>query len=115
MNRPSAFLLFFCIAFFVTSCSRKTVPKQTASITVLSSNTKISSNDSTTAIKKPAIKRIAIVTPKVIVVNDVVAKKSVDGRLYYDLEGHRYWKNYDDGKYYIFNKNMYGNNAFKPH
>lgn len=91
------------------------MPKQTAGITVLSSNTKISSYDSTVLIKKPVVKKIPTVIPKVIAVNDVVAKKSVDGRLYYDLEGHRYWKNYEDGKYYIFNKNMYGSPAFKPH
>jgi hypothetical protein len=54
------------------------------------------------------------VTPKVIVVNDTVARKAVDGRLYYDLLGHRYWKNYKDGKYYLFNQSMYNNDAFKP-
>jgi hypothetical protein len=48
-------------------------------------------------------------------VNDKAAKKNIDGRLYYDLGGHRYWRNYDDGKYYLFNKNMYGNKAFIPH
>lgn len=52
--------------------------------------------------------------PKVIVVNDNVARKSIDGRLYYDLLGQRYWKNYKDGKYYLFNKSMYSNDAFKP-
>jgi hypothetical protein len=53
--------------------------------------------------------------PRVIAVNDKVAKKSVDGRLYYDVDGRRYWKNYDDGKYYLFNRSMYNNPAFKPH
>ncbi|HQV44131.1 MAG TPA: hypothetical protein PLA89_02195 [Ferruginibacter sp.] len=43
-----------------------------------------------------------------------MAKKSADGRLYYDLEGKRYWKNYKNGKYYLFNKKMYGNPEFKP-
>ena len=52
--------------------------------------------------------------PKVIIVNDSFARKSVDGRLYYDVEGHRYWRNKKDGKYYLFNKSMYNNNAFKP-
>jgi hypothetical protein len=55
------------------------------------------------------------VAPQVIIVNDSAAKKSVDGRLYYDVGGHRYWRNYDDGKYYLFNKSMFTNKAFKPH
>ena len=53
------------------------------------------------------------VLPKVIVVNDSAAHKSVDGRLYYDVMGHRYWRNYKDGKYYLFNKSMYNNPDFK--
>lgn len=52
--------------------------------------------------------------PKVISVNDSAARKSVDGRMYYDVMGHRYWKNYKDGKYYLFNKSMYNNPDFKP-
>jgi hypothetical protein len=52
--------------------------------------------------------------PKVIVVNDNAAHKSIDGRYYYDLLGHRYWRNNKDGKYYLFNKSMYNNNAFNP-
>ena len=43
------------------------------------------------------------------------AKKNIDGRLYYDVEGRRYWRNYNDGKYYLFNKSMYSDSAFKPH
>jgi hypothetical protein len=52
--------------------------------------------------------------PKVITVNDEAASKSVDGRLYYDVMGHRYWKNFKDGKYYLFDKSMYNNPDFKP-
>jgi len=62
----------------------------------------------------PIAKKIATPVPKIISVNDQVAKKSADGRLYYDLEGKRYWKNYKNGKYYLFNKKMYGNPEFKP-
>ncbi len=61
-----------------------------------------------------APKPMPFVTPPFIVVNDAVAKKSVDGRLYYDLKGKRYWKNYRDGKYYLFNKDMNANPDFKP-
>jgi hypothetical protein len=50
----------------------------------------------------------------VITVNDEAASKSVDGRLFYDVLGHRYWKNYNDGKYYLFDKSMYNNPDFKP-
>jgi hypothetical protein len=52
--------------------------------------------------------------PKTLTVNDKAAKKAVDGRLYYDLEGKRYWKNYKDGRYYLFNQSMYSDPAFKP-
>ena len=52
--------------------------------------------------------------PKMISVNDAVAKKAVDGRLYYDLEGHRYWRNKKDGKYYKYFKGMHDDPAFKP-
>jgi hypothetical protein len=52
--------------------------------------------------------------PKVLTVDDKIAGRAVDGRLYFDLEGHRYWKNYKDGKYYMFSKSMYNNPAFKP-
>jgi hypothetical protein len=53
--------------------------------------------------------------PQMLTVEDKVASKSVDGRLYFDLNGRRYWKNYNDGRYYLFNKSMYKNPAFKPH
>jgi hypothetical protein len=49
----------------------------------------------------------------VITVNAAAAKRSVDGRYYYDLEGHRYWRNNRDGKYYLFNKSMFDNPDFK--
>lgn len=71
------------------------------------------------AANKPAeakvVKRNTVKTavPKVIVVNDKYAKRSVDGRYYYDLDGHRYWRNNKDGKYYLFNKSMYDDPAFK--
>ena len=68
----------------------------------------------TVAVKKTVIKPTQKdIIPKVIVVNDNVAHKSVDGRYYYDLLGHRYWRNNKDGKYYLFNKSMYNDDAFK--
>lgn len=52
--------------------------------------------------------------PKVITVNDRAAHRSVDGRYYYDVDGHRYWRNKYDGKYYLFNKSMFSDDAFSP-
>jgi len=63
---------------------------------------------------KPVIKRKPKESiPKLIVVNDKYANRSVDGRFYYDLQGHRYWRNNKDGKYYLFNKSMLTDAAFK--
>lgn len=50
--------------------------------------------------------------PKVIVVDDLKARRSVDGRYYYDLGGRRYWRNKRDGKYYLFNKSMFNHPDF---
>ena len=93
------------MSLLIFSCSRKTHPAKT------NSETTTKKTDTTT---KAAIrKKPKPVIPKVIVVNDSVAHKSVDGRLYYDIMGHRYWRNYKDGKYYLFNKSMYNNPDFK--
>lgn len=92
---------FFIIAAFV-SCSKKTHPPATAATKTDSAAAK--------PVRRPTIKTAV---PKVITVNDKVAKRSVDGRYYYDLEGHRYWRNNRDGKYYLFNKSMFDNPDFK--
>lgn len=101
----------FCVAciILVISCNKKQVPQHGTD------NTVGKTTAASTEVKKPAVKPIPVLVPKVIVVNDSVAKKNIDGRLYYDLAGHRYWRNYNDGKYYLFNKSMYTDNAFKPH
>ncbi|WP_462249902.1 hypothetical protein [Ferruginibacter sp.] len=92
----------------IFSCGKKNVPQSSA-------NTATVSNTSKPVIKKPVVKKApAAPIAKVIIVNDSVAKKSFDGRLYYDVDGHRYWRNYKDGKYYLFNKSMYSDPAFKP-
>jgi len=83
----------------LNACSKKTAPGSTTT--------------STTTSKPVAAKKIKTPIPKVIVVNDSVASKTFDGRLYYDLEGHRYWRNNKDGKYYIFNKSMATDPNFK--
>ncbi|MEO6838942.1 MAG: hypothetical protein ABI261_04885 [Ginsengibacter sp.] len=86
------------VAISFTGCSRKIHP----------------SKENNTSVEKTTVAPTPKATfPKVISVNDSAASTSVDGRLYYDVMGHRYWKNYKNGKYYLFNKSMYNNPAFK--
>jgi hypothetical protein len=102
MNKICLFITALLIIITISSCSKKTHP-----------SVKTASPDSS-AITKTEKKRPRITTvPKVIAVNDKVAKRSVDGRYYYDLNGHRYWRNNKDGKYYLFNKSMFDDEAFK--
>jgi hypothetical protein len=97
-------LCFVLFSLLTTSCNRK----QYAASTDIA------------VVKKPVEKKlirkvIKTPAPKIITVDDRAATKIPDGRMYYDFEGKRYWKNFDDGKYYLFNKSMYTNPAFKPH
>ncbi|MEP7237868.1 MAG: hypothetical protein ABI685_08390 [Ferruginibacter sp.] len=99
MNKISNCIMALLLMFIISSCSKKTHP----------------TTAETTATKPEAPKTVKIKTavPKVISVNDKVAKRSVDGRYYYDLEGHRYWRNNRDGKYYLFHKSMFDNPDFR--
>ncbi len=106
----------------IFSCGKKNIPQHTTPvITILSKNNTATVAKvlvpSTATINKTVAKKTVhtALLHKVIIVNDNAAKKSFDGRLYYDVEGHRYWKNYSDGKYYLFNKSMYSDSNFKPH
>ncbi len=99
----------------IVSCSRRQLPQQNTKNAGIEKDTVAIAIKAKPLPTKTVIKKINTPKPKVIIVNDEVAKKSIDGRLYYDLEGHRYWKNYNDGKYYIFNKTMFSDKAFKPH
>ncbi len=99
------FLLFFIPVLTLLSCSKKNHP----------SNVVSSKNADTLVVKKVIpVRKIKVAVPKVISVSDSGAHKTVDGRYYYDLAGHRYWRNNKDGKYYLFNKAMYSNDDFKP-
>lgn len=103
MNKAATGLMALFILTGVTGCSKKAHP-----------STASSTNTTTPAAVKPVKKAtLKTVVPKVIIVNDKVAKRSLDGRYYYDLEGHRYWRNNRDGKYYLFNKSMFDNPDFK--
>lgn len=119
----------FLIIVGLYGCSKRTHPSKTAdnSIIILNKKSSDSENNSiknslpekvdsvATVEKKPVENsKPKAVFPKVIAVNDSAARKSIDGRLYYDVMGHRYWKNFKDGKYYLFDKSMYNNPAFKP-
>ena len=102
--------LAFIFTFFLFSCSRKHTPEKTISETSVIVPAK---SDSVVVKKRNFTPKKKDIIPNKIVVNDKAARKSVDGRLYYDLLGHRYWKNYKDGKYYLFNQSMFSNDAFK--
>jgi len=104
--------LFFSGCILLGGCSKKHIPQTEGATTPAATETAVEK----AAAKKATIRKaVKTPVPKIITVDDRAAMKAVDGRLYYDLEGHRYWKNYDDGKYYIFSSKMGGNPAFKPH
>ena len=107
------YLFTFIFVSFLYSCSKKIIPTTTDTPAVSTANTNI---DTVAVLAKKVIKKRKIKEPipKIISVNDAIAKKTVDGRLYYDLDGHRYWRNNKDGKYYLFNKAMYDEAEFKP-
>lgn len=101
MRKTGLITIVFLILIAITSCSRKIHP----SVPTAATNTE--------PVVTPKAKPVSRTIPKVIAVNDKVAKRSVDGRYYYDLQGHRYWRNNRDGKYYLFHKSMFDNADFK--
>ncbi len=103
----------FLIAITLHSCHKKNYPAKNSSANVDDNSVVVKKNDSLLTTKTVVKRKPKVPTPKVIVVNDSAARKSVDGRLYYDVLGHRYWRNYKDGKYYLFNKSMFTDPAFK--
>ena len=106
MLKMNLVIVALLIVVGLYSCSKKNHPVRSLSETI--------EKDSSSLLKKaPAKKKPKEAVPKVITVTDNIARKSVDGRYYYDLQGHRYWRNNKDGKYYLFNKSMYNNGAFK--
>ena len=106
--KPVNILLFILITGCLYSCHKKSIPgKHGDNSQVATASAK------KLAAKSPAIRQLKTPVPKVITVNDNAAKKTFDGRLYYDLEGHRYWRNYRDGKYYLYHVSMNTNPDFK--
>lgn len=107
-------LILFLLAGGLYSCGKKSHPSQSSKIIYESGKPDVG-NETTDKAPIPKINRQPREEfPNTIYVNDKAASKSVDGRLYYDVKGHRYWKNYKDGKYYLFNKSMYNDPDFKP-
>lgn len=102
----------------LTSCSKKSIPTKANQTSVDynydSSAVSISPMEEIPEVKKAPVKKATPPFPRIITVNDAAAKKSVDGRMYYDIQGRRYWKNFKDNKYYLFDKSMYNNPDFKP-
>jgi len=103
MRLLQTILLYLVASVCFVSCSRK---QHAASSTV-----EVKKAETKTVVRKVP----KTPTPKIITVDDRAAIKTPDGRLYYDLGGKRYWKNFNDGKYYLYNKTMYNDAAFKPH
>ena len=68
------------VLFLMAGCSKKVSPSKTTSVTRL---------DKDVPAAKPVVKKVKIPTPQVIVVNDSVAKRTPEGRFYYDLNGKR--------------------------
>lgn len=113
MSKINLLIAFFLTALLTYSCSRKHNPERTIQPSE-NNNVIIPNKNDSVLVKKTLFKPTQKdIIPNVIVVNDKAAHRSVDGRYYYDLLGHRYWRNNKDGKYYLFNKSMYSNDAFK--
>jgi hypothetical protein len=91
----------FIILFTAQSCHRKSHPEKTPEVT------------KPVVKKKKAEIKPTVAVPKRIMVEDKNAKRTVDGRFYYDFQGKRYWKNKKDGMYYIYNKSMYTDPDFQ--
>jgi hypothetical protein len=108
MFKTYTLIVVAVIAIVLAGCNKKMHPTKTPA------EIAAAKDDSLIAKYKVIVKKPKASVPKVIVVNDKAASRSVDGRLYYDLQGHRYWRNKNDGKYYLFNKSMFSDPAFQP-
>ena len=131
MVKKTFIVLFAFTGFLLSSCAKRNIPSKSAIVIPSKENSQTMVNKTKTVVvveNKPDTVATAPAEtekptpkpepkpdfPKVISVNDNAASKSVDGRLFYDVLGHRYWRNYKDGKYYLFDKAMYSNPDFKP-
>lgn len=100
MNSIGIVITALLMIITVNSCSKKNHPVATTAGTA-------------TKPAAPKANTVKKAVPKVIAVDPKAAKRSIDGRYYYDLQGHRYWRNNRDGKYYLFHKSMFDDPDFK--
>jgi hypothetical protein len=116
MYKVFSIIAVFFVFIFIGACSKKSHPSGSAiimPINGISSPAEVKKSNEVVEKKTVAKAKPKAVFPQVITVNDSAARRSVDGRYYYDVLGHRYWRNNKDGKYYLFNKSMYKDDAFK--
>ena len=116
MSKNFPLIIISFVILICYSCSKKIIPVTTlpSPVEKYDSVVVLKKSDSAVTVKKAVVKKKPKITiPKVITVNDKAAKLSVDGRFYYDLQGHRYWRNNVDGKYYLYNKSMSTDPAYK--
>lgn len=112
MVKKSHLITACILSIVMCSCSKKTTPASAPENVSAGVAAPVKTDSS--VVKKVAVKPKPVSSvPKVIVVSDAGAKKAVDGRLYYDMQGRRYWRNNKDGKYYLYNKSMHSDPAFK--
>jgi hypothetical protein len=124
MNKVFSIIIVLFIFISIAGCSKKSHPSGSATITPINgvstpaevkktNEAEVKKANEVVAEKNKVATKSKTVFPQVITVNDSAARRSVDGRYYYDVLGHRYWRNNKDGKYYLFNKSMYKDDAFK--
>ncbi len=95
MVRVKLLIVVLLIGLSLNSCHKKNYPAKTPESNVDNNVSSTVVKPDSTMVTKPVIKRKPKVPiAKVITVDDNAAHKSVDGRLYYDVLGKRYWKNY---------------------
>lgn len=91
-------ILLTTLTLIISSCSNALSPGRVA---------KLSTSKKFVKVKKTQ-------PPSVITVSDDLASKNPEGRLFYDFQGHRYWRNNVDGRYYLYKRSFYNDPAFKP-
>jgi hypothetical protein len=104
MKNRFLLLMILMTGIGFASCSKKTIPAVTENANGVSSEPtkKLPAVSATDYAKEEAKKaQQQNKPPLVIVVSDQSAKKTTAGKYYYELNGYRYWKNDQDGKYYL--------------
>ena len=105
MRNIGRLMIGFLLVSFLYSCNKKSHPgkndESTNTANTTTSTPKAVKAVSATEYSTGKRKVTGTSTPHVIIVEDKNARKTADGKLYYDLGGYRYWRNDKDGKYYL--------------